>query len=205
MNYFDLTHLFTNSMPVYPGDSSVNLEPVEDLKKIDISNHIMHSSLHVGTHIDAPGHMIFGGKRICDFPISTFIGKGKLVDARGRKSIDADLLSDILLQKNDILLIYTGHDSAFYESTYYIDHPVLTIAFAQHLIDSGVKMVGMDTPSPDFHPFLVHKRFMAQDILIIENLTNLHSLLNCKHFNIIALPMNIDADGSFARVIAVIE
>ncbi len=205
MKYIDLTHCFNNSMPVYPGDSIATLKSIDALKVYGISNHIIHSNLHVGTHIDAPGHMIPEGKKICDFPISTFIGKGKLVDACGRKIIDVDLLADVSLQKNDILLIYTGRDALFHESIYYTDHPEFTVQFAQSLIDIGIAMVGMDMPSPDFSPFFIHKMLMNKDILIIENLTNLHSLLNCKHFNIIALPMNIEADGSFARVIAAFE
>ena len=63
-------------------------------------------------------------------------------------------------------------------------------------------MVGMDTSSPDDPPFTVHKLLLAHDILIIENLANLSALVGVPRFDVIALPMKIDAEAAPARVIA---
>ena len=62
-------------------------------------------------------------------------------------------------------------------------------------------MVGMDSASPDYPDFPIHKILLRNDILIIENLTNLH-LLAGQQFKIYALPLNLEIDGSPARVIA---
>lgn len=60
----------------------------------------------------------------------------------------------------------------------------------------------MDTPSPDKYPFEIHSLLFRHKIPIIENLANLHLLRGMPRFEIIALPLNIDADSSIARVIA---
>lgn len=65
-----------------------------------------------------------------------------------------------------------------------------------------VKMIGLDTPSPDKDPFDVHKYLFEHGVLIIENLTRLDQLLDYKSFEVIALPLNIKADSSIARVVA---
>ena len=62
-------------------------------------------------------------------------------------------------------------------------------------------MVGMDTPSPDHAPYKVHKILLGNEILILENLTNLEQLLN-KNFEVIALTPKLEADAAPARVVA---
>ena len=65
-----------------------------------------------------------------------------------------------------------------------------------------MSMVGVDTPSPDLAPFPIHKLLLCQRNFIIENLTNLTSLLSTPSFDIIALPIKFAADGAPARIIA---
>jgi len=55
--------------------------------------------------------------------------------------------------------------------------------------------------SPDHEPFPIHKLLLSNDVLIIENLTNLEKLAG-KEFRIIALPINLQEDAAPARVIA---
>jgi len=87
------------------------------------------------------------------------------------------------------------------DKKYFEEYPAFTEEFAQALVEAQVKMVGMDTPSPDYAPYPIHKLLLSNDILIIENLTNLDKLLN-KQCEIVALPINTETDGALARVIA---
>ena len=66
-------------------------------------------------------------------------------------------------------------------------------------------LVGMDTPSPDAPPFPVHKIFLGSEILIIENLTNLESLVDLKNFTVAALPAKFHADAAPVRVVAMVK
>jgi kynurenine formamidase len=61
----------------------------------------------------------------------------------------------------------------------------------------------MDTPSPDAdEPFPVHKIFLPNDILIIENLTGLEQIPSEREFIIHAYPMKYRADAAPVRVVA---
>lgn len=66
-------------------------------------------------------------------------------------------------------------------------------------------MVGTDTPSPDKSPYLIHKILLKGDVLIIENLTNLESLLSHSEFEVIALPIRFEAEASPIRVVAKVK
>lgn len=199
MRYIDLSHTMKNQMPIYPGDKTVEIMTKD--YGCDVVGNTLHCSMHNGTHIDAPGHMVPGGKNIADVPVDTFIGAGTLLDVRGKKQVSADVISGITLLANSIVLIYTGYSDMFHSKEYFETYPSLTEDFAQEFIKAGVKMVGMDTPSPDYAPYGIHKMLFRHDILIIENLTGLDQLVG-KTFDVIALPINIEADGALARVIA---
>ncbi len=200
MEYIDLSQTLTNGMPTYPGDPSVE---IISIGSDTIANQALTCSMHTGTHIDTPGHMIPGGKKITDYPISTCIGQGILIDAHGTSPIDKNLLNNISLLKDSIVLIYTGFGERFYEKDYFSNYPALTEAFALELINAQIKMIGIDTPSPDYAPFKIHKLLFKHDILIIENL-KLDQLKKAgpTSFEVIALPLKIATDGSLARVIA---
>jgi len=204
MNYIDLTHTITNNMPSHPLDVSVQLHSTATYHEHGVANESLCGGVHMGTHIDAPGHFVDNGKKITDFSIHTFIGQALCIDAHNQKIITKELLHNIPLQKDMIILFYTGWDTQLHEPHYFYDHPILDIACAQHLIDAGIKMIGVDFPSVDNAPYAIHKLFLGNDILIIENLTNLASLVN-EQFKLIALPLKIDAHGAPARVIAEIK
>lgn len=201
MKYIDLSHKFTAQMPVYPGDQAPSLEKMK-LENVECNDYRVETGMHVGTHIDAPLHMIPGAKRICDFPIEHFFGKVHLLDAVGKDKIDVDLLDNSNIEKGDIVFVKTLHSEKFRSEEYYKEYPLVTEEFAQRLVDLGVKIFGVDTPSPDVAPFPVHKLLFQNDILLIENLNNLKDLPGI--FNVAALPINFEAEASPVRVVGMV-
>ncbi len=201
MTYLDLTHLFTANMPTYPGDQPSKLERIE-LENEECNDHRIQTGMHVGTHIDAPLHMLKGGKKISDYPVDHFFGQTHLVDARGKEVVDAEILEGIGIQKNDMIFVMTGHYKKFSEPDYYFIYPKITPSFATKIAELGVKIVGIDTPSPDQPPYEIHKLWFKNDILIIENLNNLEALLDHKKFHAIVLPAKFEAEAAPVRVVA---
>jgi kynurenine formamidase len=197
----DLTQVFTDHMPVYPGDPCARLYQTMSVNKNSFTDHKIESGMHVGTHIDAPLHMIAGGAHICDIPLNRCMGKGHLVDARGQQVIGAECLKGVNVQSGDIVLVWTGWSDKFNRPEYYEAYPVLTEDFALALVSSDAAMVGLDTPSPDRDPFPVHKILLGNNVLIIENMTNL-AALNGRDFRIYAYPMKYKADAAPARLVA---
>ena len=205
MRIVDLTHEFNENMPVYPGDSHPHLSRIAEIHKEGFTDHELKTAMHVGTHMDAPLHMIDGGKYLSEIPVEKFLGKGHLIDARGCDSISEELLQGLDVEKGVILVIFTGHSAHYREDSYYAKFPMLTEAFAQRAVAMGISMICLDTPSPDAPPFPVHKILLGHEVLIVENLTNLESLLNVKNFKIIALPFKLHSDAAATRVIALTE
>ena len=72
--YIDLTHEFTASMPVFPGDVAPELIKTADVFKDGISDYQIKTGMHIGTHIDAPAHMLAGGKNLNEYPVVRFLG-----------------------------------------------------------------------------------------------------------------------------------
>lgn len=203
MKIIDLTHTFTKDMPVFPGDNFPKLT-----EKIDEENDIVHfdieSSMHVGTHMDGPLHMIPGGRKLSEIDIERFVANGHLMDARGKNEIGAELLDSLNIEKGDCVLICTGFDSKFREPSFYTDYPDLTEEFAHKLVELGVKFIGLDTPSPDKAPYNVHRILLKEEILIIEGMSGLTQLLDVKKFEVIALPAKFEAEAAPVRVVACI-
>jgi arylformamidase len=195
----DLSVPINEDTPVYPGDPATKIEPAGTLAADGYNDHYVSFGTHVGTHIDAPLHMLEGGISLDKAPIESYVGKGKLVTVTAG---NFDGVLNVGLSNNDIVLFFTGMGDKFHESEYFEDYPAMSEATAKYLVDSKVKMVGVDTCSIDNQDgFPIHKILLAGGVLIVENLTNLEKLVG-KDFEVCALPMKLQLDGAPARVIA---
>lgn len=202
MKYIDLTHTFTSDMPVYPGDFVPEIVQVSNLRKDGYTDFQIKTGMHVGTHIDGPLHMLAGGEHLSEVSVDNFFGEGYLIDAREKTAIDESVLTSVSVKKGGIVLVMTGFDKKYRQTEYFESYPEMTEGFAQRVIDLGVKMVGMDTPSPDRPPFKIHKLLLGQGILIIEDMANLEELLGVGPFEVVALPPKFYAEAAPARVVA---
>lgn len=205
MKIIDLTHTFSDDMPVYPGDPIPELVQIAHIAKEGYTDYKITTGMHVGTHMDAPLHMLESGKKLSEIEPQQFIGRGVLIDARGKNVIDDSLLIGLSKEKTDIVLVMTGFYKKFHSPEYYESYPEISEPFAQKIISLGIKMVGIDTPSPDRPPFKIHKLLLGNNVLIVENLTNLEPLLGVSSFEVLALPTKFDAEAAPVRVLARLE
>lgn len=197
--YLDLSVTVNEQTPVYPGDPATKIEQAGVLAKDGYCDHYISMGTHVGTHIDAPMHMLEGGKSLNHIPVEQFIGRGRLVEVEGS---DFDAVKKAGIQSGDIVLFHTGMSNKYREEVYFEDYPAMSEEVARYLVETKVKMVGVDTCSVDNQDgFPIHKILLGGNVLIIENLTNLDQLTG-KNFKVYALPLNLQIDGSPARVIA---
>ncbi|MBI1838914.1 MAG: cyclase family protein [Candidatus Colwellbacteria bacterium] len=199
MKWIDLSVPINEKMPVYPGDPAVKIEPAGDIHKNGYEDHYLSIGTHAGTHIDAPSHMIVGGATLDQVPLENFSGRGVLI--KSGMNLGLETIDGVSIQKGDIVLFHTGMSGLYREPEYYNNYPAMTEELARYLIDKKVKMVGVDMCSVDHEPFPVHKILLKENILIIENLTNL-SALDGLEFRILAFPLKLQLDGSPARIVA---
>lgn len=201
MGIIDLTMPIDEKTPVFPGDPKQEIKKFATIKKNGWNEKRLTFNSHFSTHIDAPFHMIEDGKKLTDFPIETFIGDAIVIEARNKVKIEPDLSK---VRKNDIVFFFTGHTDKAYTDEFFKNNPVISIRTSQELIKKKIKIVGLDSYSPDNEPFEVHKLLFKHDILIVENLVNLGKL-NGKRFKCFILPLKIkNADGAPCRVIGIL-
>lgn len=201
MKLIDISHIFNNNTPIYPGDYNHSLIKWKTLDKDYYTSYLLTSCLHTGTHIDVPMHLINDDKMVSDFPIDGFIGKGVLLDVRGENTIDMKSCYEEVIEEGSIVLIYTGFDKFYGMEEYFINHPTISTQLSDFLISRKIKMLGMDIPSPDYPPFDIHKSLLSNEIFILENITNLQELSEINNFEVIALPLKISAEASFVRAV----
>jgi len=202
MKLIDLSHEIHDGMPVYPGDTKTDLRQIKYLDADEYNNHKLDICLHSGTHIDSPMHLTASQQYISQLSLESFIGEGCVLDARDQAVIKLKDEYDQSVKENSIVLLYTGFDKYYGTREYYEKHPCIDMELCRFLIEKKVKMVGMDTPSPDRHPFEIHMLFFSNGIYILENLTNLDKLLNAGKFEVIAFPLKLRADSSITRAVA---
>jgi len=206
------------SWPLYPGISKipqapdVEFRPVQELAKGDTSNitQITMAS-HIGTHIDAPYHFIPGARTIDQIPLEQFTGPAVTISVQ-RGASEAITLDDVRrseIQAGDIVFLHTGW-SAKFGSPAYDRHPYLSVDVANYFVDKRVKMVGVDcvnvempiTDRPADYTRPIHHTLLGNDVLIIENLTNLEQIAG-KRARVFAFPIKYQGgDGAQARVVA---
>ena len=92
MTVHEVTHTITNTMPVYPGTEQPVLTTSCTIEKTGYRETLLHMYSHTGTHMDAPAHMIEGGKPLDAFPAEAFVGRGFVLDCRGQGEISPELL-----------------------------------------------------------------------------------------------------------------
>ncbi len=201
MQIIDLTHTFTDVMPVFPGDHLPTLKGETDAEQ-NIVHFNVATGMHIGTHMDGPLHMIPGARKLSEIPADRFIANGHVLDACNSHEIGIELLKGHEILEGDCVLIHTGWDKKFRDSSFYENYPDLTEEFAHKLVELKIKFIGLDTPSPDKAPYKIHRILLEKEILIIESMCNLDSLLELEKFEVIALPTKFDAEAAPVRVIA---
>lgn len=202
---YDLSYRIENGIKEYKGDSKTVIITDREYEKDGYKLSTYSTSLHTGTHIDFPSHLIDSGKTAHDYPVSRFTGRGRIICVEGINEIGLTKEFDSI-RKDDIVMLYTGFEKYFGSLKYFNRHPDINEALAEYLVNREISMIGFDMPSCDHYPFPIHKILMQNDILILENLRNLEELYRktkgVAEFMIYAFPLDIHAEASQVRVIA---
>ncbi|KAJ6491660.1 putative cyclase [Mycena vitilis] len=213
MDVVDLSHIMKPGMQIYPGDPTFSCTCATSVEKDGYSVRSLSMGSHTGTHVDAPSHFFAEGKSIEQIPLHTFIGRTLVIDLTNKGPREAINWVDDLaphapqMGHGVILLLRTGW-SQYWCTDKYLEHPFLERTAAEHIIATGVQVVGVDTLSPDetrldgTGSFGAHEVILGAGGIIVENLTNLHALDGANYI-VNLVPLNIDgSDGSPVRAFA---
>ncbi len=208
----DLSHPVTTGMTVYPGDPPVAITPALTLERDGVAVAELRIGSHSGTHLDAPAHTVPGGRTTGSITLDELMGEALVVHlpalpsrtTYGLAALDAALRYGVPDAVPPIVVVDTGWARHF-GSAAALEHPALEPDAARELVRRGMRMLAVDTLSPDPTTpgqvdFPVHQVVLGADRLIVENLTNLDGLAERVFIGI--YPLAIDADGAPVRAVA---
>jgi arylformamidase len=193
---------------------------------IEINGRVMISLLsimtHNGTHIDAPRHVLEKGFPVDQLPLEQVAKEGVLISLPHKGANSSISVKDILdtgveLGPNRIPVIHTGWtDKTWGKPEFWTQMPYLEPGVGAMLASKGVSAVAMDVfpekplwRGVKLEPGEVwlgnHHALLGKGIPLIQFVTNL-SQIGSNRFVLVALPLRMrGADGSPARVIALVE
>lgn len=210
MQMIDLSHPLRSGMQVYPGDPGVHLDTVlsRDADGVDVT--AVELGSHSGTHVDAPSHTVPGGRTVSQLALSELTGQALVirVDTAAGELIDWLRISDQAGSAVPrIVVLATGWDRHFGTQTY-LDHPVISLDAVTGLWNRGMRLLALDTPSPDATmrtegpaAFAVHEFLLGRDGLIVENLRGASRLPASCTIGFFPLPL-AGSDGAPVRAVA---
>jgi len=212
MNHLDLTLTISEKTQNFPGSPFPQFIPWSTIKDDLYNLELLFLSTHTGTHLDAPYHFAKKGKKIHNIPVTRLIGNAILIKIQKEK--DQEITKKDLLKferKNgkiktlSSIIFFTGWQKNLNKKFYFTKNPGLSKSAADYLVSKKINLVGIDSPSIDLGKnknFPVHKIFARNNILIVENLSNLGKIPTLE-FNFIILPLKLKgATGSPVRAIA---
>ena len=213
MKLIDLTLTISPSIPTFPGSPKPQFLLWSSLREDGYNLELLFLSSHTGTHMDAPYHFVKNGIKINQIPLDRLIGKATLIKI-SKKNNGAITKNDIIAfeKKNgqipdySSVVFFTGWQSNLAKSNYFEANPGLSKSAANYLVSKRVNLVGIDSPSIDLgrdKVFTVHKILAQNNVLIVENLSNLNKIRSNK-FDFVILPLKLkDATGSPVRAITI--
>jgi len=196
MEFIDISIPLEEGKTTYPSVPPLSVKWLRRLEDGDnVSLSMISMVVHLGTHIDAPAHVLQGGSLIHGLELENMLGESKVIDVSGQLVITRDLLKSQLreLPVGKIILLKTGYKNYIetggeFETNYsYMEEDA-----ADFLVESGAKTVGVDTPNVDRYgdkSMRIHKKLLGSGMIVVENL-RLHHVTS-GNYRFIGLPIYI--------------
>ena len=204
MKLIDVSVPLDARLPTYPHNTPFSLEPIKRIARGDSSNvSTLHMSAHTGTHVDAPRHFFDEGAGIEALPLDLLLGRARVIEIGSRAGIAAEDLRAIDFS-DDIRVLFKTHNSRLWGSPeFHEDYVGVTESGATHLVEHGLKVVGVDYLSVEQFVNVgkpAHHVLLGSGTIVIEGL-NLRDV-EPGIYEMFCLPLRVvGSDGAPARVV----
>lgn len=209
MRIYDISVPITAATPVYPGDPGVEIRQWAALADGDAANvSLLHFGAHTATHVDAPAHFIAGASKVDAMPLDALLGTARVILIPD----DVDAIKASHLSSEDLegatRVLFKTRNSAFWTNAtggFRQDFTYITPEAARVLVQSGVRLVGMDYLSVEkfqAERHETHEILLSNGVVIVEGL-DLRAV-SAGDYELICLPLKIadgTGDGAPARAI----
>jgi len=190
----DLTLTISQPIPTFPGSPKPQFIPWSTLSNDGYNLELLFLSSHTGTHLDAPYHFVKNGIKIHQIPLNRLLGSAILIKIKKGKN-QSITKNDLVLfekkhgniQKHSSIIFHTSWQKNLKKNFYFINNPGLSKSAATYLVSKEINLIGIDSPSIDLGKdkiFTVHKILAKNNILIVENLSNLNKI-SSKRFDFV--------------------
>jgi arylformamidase len=209
MTIYDISLSISPNLPTWPGDPGLKLEQYASMDKGDHYNATqISSSVHLGTHVDAPRHFLNDGSAVEQLPLEVLTGPCYVTQLPdGIEAITAEVLDRTEITSEMKRVLFGTSNSHYWakgESKFQTDFVAITEDGAEWLVERGVQLVGVDylsvAPYNDSIP--THAALLKAGVVIVEGL-NLSNIMR-GFYDLYCLPLKITgSDGAPARAILI--
>ncbi|HEX4640295.1 MAG TPA: cyclase family protein, partial [Chthoniobacterales bacterium] len=156
---------------------------------------------NTGTYLDSPFHRYPDGDDLSELKLESLANLDcVVVRATQRPDRAIDRLScDLADLRGKAVLFHTGWDAHWRTDQYFENHPHLTGALAQQLVEAGVALAGIDSfniDSIDDRTRPVHTALLGAGIPIVEHMCNLGAVPE-RGARFFAVPVKVKGMGTF--------
>jgi arylformamidase len=132
----------------------------------------IHTSVHAGTHVDAPFHFVPNGITIESLPLETFIGPARVCAVEPRRRITATDVAKAELQGETRVLFKTRNSNLLKKGVYDPSFAPFSVDGADALVKLGVKLVGLDylSAAAADEQVPVHLAFLNHGVILLEGI-----------------------------------
>jgi arylformamidase len=209
MTIYDISLSISPNLPTWPGDPGLKLDQYASMDKGEHYNATqISSSVHLGTHVDAPRHFLNDGSAVEELPLEVLTGPcyvAQLPD--GIEAITAEVLDRTEITSEMKRVLFGTSNSHYWakgESRFQTDFVAITEDGAEWLVERGVQLVGIDylSVAPYEESIPTHTVLLKAGVVIVEGL-NLSNVMR-GFYDLYCLPLKIvGSDGAQARAILI--
>jgi arylformamidase len=162
----------------------------------------MHTSVHAGTHVDAPFHFVPDGVTIESLPLDIFIGPARVCAIDTASQITAKDVARLDLRGEARVLFKTRNSSLLRQPNYDPSFVAFATDGAKALVDLGVRLVGLDylSVARADEQVPVHRAFLDHGLVLLEGIDL--SAVPPARYELICLPIKLaGSDGAPCRAV----
>ncbi len=148
MKIYDVSVPISEKTPVYAGDPAVEITVPGAIAKGDAANvSRLCCGVHTATHVDAPVHFVEGTRKIDALPLEILIGDARVVEiGETEMAVSVEHIKNADLKGIERVLFKTRNSQFWNDLSqgFRKDFTYIEPEAAQLLVDSGIKLVGVD-------------------------------------------------------------
>jgi arylformamidase len=203
MKIYDISWPISPNSTTYKNRNQYHLTQTKRLEYDGVEEHCVTMNVHMGTHVDAPSHMIEKGDPVGSISLEQLIGPSRVIDMTHIKNaISAQDLVGSSSLEGQIVLFKTSNSAIAYNAPFnpnfvFLDESAATMLTEMKVRAVGIDYLGIERNQPN-HP--THQTLMKARIPIIEGLRLEH--VPAGAYTCICLPIRLlESEAAPARTV----